>query len=128
MTTQDTTITAADEKVDRAADKLEHAAERAAAGGGLKAKLATKLAEDADFLRKMKPSLIAARARGKAPTNGRPGERVAAPTGPQLGERSEAKRKRRGGPNPFVVVGVALVAGIVLAKVVDWRGHAHPRD
>jgi hypothetical protein len=124
VTTQETTITAADEKVDRAADKLEHAAERAAAGGGLKAKLATKLAEDADFLRKMKPSLIAARARGKAPTNGRPGQRVAAPTG----ERPEAKRKRRGGPNPFVVVGVALVAGIVLAKVVDWRGHAHPRD
>ena len=32
-----------------------------------------------------------------------------------------------GGPNPFLVIGVALVAGIVLAKVIDWRGHAHPR-
>jgi len=27
-----------------------------------------------------------------------------------------------------LIVGAALVAGIVLAKVVDWRGHAHPRD
>jgi hypothetical protein len=28
----------------------------------------------------------------------------------------------------MIIVGAALVAGIVLAKVVDWRGHAHPRD
>jgi hypothetical protein len=26
-----------------------------------------------------------------------------------------------------VVVGLAFAAGIVLAKVIDWRGHAHPR-
>jgi hypothetical protein len=26
-----------------------------------------------------------------------------------------------------VVVGVALAGGYVLAKVLDWRGHAHPR-
>ncbi len=32
-----------------------------------------------------------------------------------------------GGPSPFLVVGVALVAGIALAKWLDWRGHAHPR-
>jgi hypothetical protein len=25
------------------------------------------------------------------------------------------------------VIGVALAAGIVLAKALDWRGHAHPR-
>jgi hypothetical protein len=30
--------------------------------------------------------------------------------------------------SPLVVVGAAFVAGIVLAKVIDWRGHAHPRD
>lgn len=126
MTTQETRITAADEKVDRAADKLQQAAEKAAAGGGLKAKLAPKLAEEADFLRRLKPSLIAARAKGNAPTNARPGEGVVAPTGPQLGERP--KPKRTSGPNPFVVLGVALVAGILLAKVVDWRGHAHPRN
>jgi hypothetical protein len=33
-----------------------------------------------------------------------------------------------GGPNPWLVAGVALAAGIALAKLVDWRGHAHPRD
>jgi hypothetical protein len=33
----------------------------------------------------------------------------------------------RRGPNPFLVVGVALVAGVVLAKWIDWRGHGHPR-
>ena len=41
----------------------------------------------------------------------------------------EKKRKKGGkGPAPVLVVGAALVAGIVLAKVVAWRGHAHPRD
>jgi hypothetical protein len=25
------------------------------------------------------------------------------------------------------VIGIALVAGVVLAKWLDWRGHAHPR-
>ena len=114
-----------DAKIDRAADKLQAAAERAAAQGGLKAKLAEELAEDAAFLRKLKPSLIAARARGEAPTEQKPGEGVVAPTGPQLGERP--KPPRTGGPNPFVVVGAALAVGILLAKIIDWRSHAHPR-
>jgi hypothetical protein len=26
-----------------------------------------------------------------------------------------------------LVVGVAAAAGVLLAKIVDWRGHAHPR-
>ena len=52
-----------------------------------------------------------------------PGQGVVAPSGPQLG-----KRPKRGGPNPFLVMGVALAAGIALAKLVDWRGHAHPRN
>ena len=30
-------------------------------------------------------------------------------------------------PSPFLVIGVALVAGVALAKWIDWRGHAHPR-
>ena len=30
--------------------------------------------------------------------------------------------------NPLLIVGAAFVAGIVIAKVIDWRGHAHPRD
>jgi hypothetical protein len=29
--------------------------------------------------------------------------------------------------NPFLVVAVAAAAGILLAKLIDWRGHAHPR-
>lgn len=125
-TTAETKLTSADATVDRAADKLQQTAERAAAQGGLRAKLAPKLAEDADFVRKLKPSLIVARARGEAPTDARPGEAVVAPTGPQLGERPKP-RNGGGGPNPFVVVAVALAAGVALAKLIDWRGHAHPR-
>ena len=125
MSTTETKLTGADAKVDRTADKLQHVAERASGKGGLMAKIAPKLAEDADFVRKLKPSLVVARARGQAPTDGRPGETVVTPSGPQLGERP--KPKKTGGPNPFVVVGAALVVGIVLAKIVDWRGHAHPR-
>ena len=122
-------MSALDAKIDRAADKLQAAAERAAAQGGLKAKLAEELAEDATFLRKLKPSLIAARARGEAPTEQKPGEGVVAPTGPQLGQRSKPPGQGAGeGPNPFVVVGAALAAGVVAAKLIDWRSHAHPRD
>ncbi len=115
-----------DQLVDRGADRLQEFAERAAAKGGAQSKLAELLAEDAAFLRKLKPSLMAKRARGDAPRNQQPGAGVVAPSGPQLGSRP--KRGSGGGPNPFVVVGAALAAGILLAKVVDWRGHAHPRD
>ena len=31
------------------------------------------------------------------------------------------------GPIPFIVVGVALAAGVALGKWIDWRGRAHPR-
>lgn len=116
----------ADEKVERAANKLQQLASDLAGEGGLKAKLAEPLAEDADLIRKMKPSLIKARAKGDAPTNQKPGRAPLAPSSPQLGKRR--KPKSGGGPNPWLVVGVALAAGIVLAKWIDWRGHAHPRD
>jgi hypothetical protein len=122
-------MSAGDQKVERAADKLQALANSMAGEGGLKAKLAEPLAEDADFLRKLKPSLIKARAKGEAPTNQAPqsGGSVA-PSGPQLGKRPPAKSKRRGGgPNPWLVAGVALAAGVFLAKWIDWRGHAHPR-
>jgi hypothetical protein len=29
--------------------------------------------------------------------------------------------------NPIALVGAAFGAGIALAKLIDWRGHAHPR-
>ncbi|HKY12094.1 MAG TPA: hypothetical protein VJL85_02005 [Gaiellaceae bacterium] len=114
----------ADQLVDRAADRLREIADRAAAQGGLAANLADELAEDAAFLRRLKPSLIVARAKGEAPTNLPSGSGT--PASPLLGAGSSNRRGK--GPSPFLVVGAALVAGIVLAKLIDWRGHAHPRD
>jgi hypothetical protein len=118
-------MTKADQIVDKAAARLQEMAERAASEGDIAAKLAQPLADDAAFLRKLKPSLIIARAKGEAPTDQKPAQGTVAPSGPQLGKRP---RPGRGGPNPLLVVGVAFAAGILLAKVIDWRGHAHPRD
>jgi hypothetical protein len=117
----------ADQTVERAANKLQQLANQLAGEGGLRSKLAQPLAEDADLIRKMKPSLIKARAKGEAPTNQKPGRTTVAPSRAQLGARPKA-RKKSGGPSPWIVVGAALAAGIVLAKWIDWRGHAHPRD
>jgi hypothetical protein len=115
----------ADLVVDRAANRLQELADRAAAEGGLAAKLAPELADDAAFIRKLKPSLIVARLQGRAPTNQKPGQRTVSPSAAQLGNRP---KRKGGGPNPFLVIGAALAVGIVLAKVIDWRSHAHPRD
>ena len=115
-----------DRVVEKGADKLDELAAKAAAEGGLKAKIADDLREDAAFLRKLKPSLIKARAKGEAPKDQPPGS--GAPTAPmraQLGPRP--KPPGEGGPNPFAIVAGALAAGIVLAKWIDWRGHAHPK-
>jgi hypothetical protein len=126
-------MTKGDLLVERGAERLQHLADRAAArGDGVGEWLSEELRNDAAFLRKLKPSLIQARAKGNAPTNQDPAAPPPpSPTGPQLGSRPKPKKKKRKGgkgPPPLVVVGAALVAGIVLAKVVDWRGHAHPRD
>jgi hypothetical protein len=179
-----------DQLIERGADGLQELSRRARAKGGFAAKFADELAEDAEFLRKLKPSLIAARARNKPPKAERVGSepmnepvgwnsasepvgstsafeppgtsspgsssrsepldstsplepagggpttepitaRLEAPSAPPLSAPRPSrppKKKRQGGPNPFVVAGIALAAGIVLAKVIDWRGHAHPRD
>ena len=119
----DEEVTRADQTIDRAADKLQELANKAATQDGFKRKLAQPLADDAEFLRKLKPSLIAARVRGEAPTDQKPVSGAVAPA-PQAGPRP----KREGGPNPWLVVAVGLAAGIALAKWIDWRGHAHPRD
>jgi len=118
--------TKADELVDRAASRLQELANRAASEGGVAAKVAQPLADDAAFLRKLKPSLIVARAKGQAPRGQKPEHGSVAPTGPRPGRRR--KPRRNSGPNPFLVIGIAFAAGIALAKVIDWRGHAHPRD
>jgi hypothetical protein len=110
--------------VDSLADKAQAASDRLAGSDGVKGKLADELADDAVFLRKLKPSLMKKRMRGDAPTNEKPGEPRRAPAGPQLGKPPKPKT---GGPSPFLVIGIALAAGFVLAKVIDWRGHAHPR-
>jgi hypothetical protein len=117
-------MTKADQLVDRAATRLQKMADKAAAEGGVAAKLAQPLADDAAFLRKLKPSLIIARAKGEAPTDQKPAQGTVAPSGPQLGKRP---KRGGGGPSPLLVVGLAFAAGIVIAKVLDWRGHAHPR-
>jgi hypothetical protein len=119
-------MTKADQLIDRAADRLRSVADRAAAQGGVAAKLAEPLADDAAFLRKLKPSLIVARARGEAPTDLPPGG--GAPVSPPLPPQPRPRPKQERGVSPFLVVGAALIAGIVIARVIDWRGHAHPRD
>ena len=123
-------MTTADERVERLADKLQAFADRSAREGGVKAKLAQPLADDAVFLRKLKPSLIKARAKGDAPTDTPPGRGALAPTSPQLGRRPKPTKGGGAddGPNPWLVAGVCLAVGIALAKWIDWRSHAHPRD
>ena len=112
-------------RIDSAADKLQETANSLAAQGGLKAKLAQPLADDAEFIRKLKPSLIMARARGEAPTDEDPARGRVAPSMPQLGRRP--KPGDGGGPSPWLVLGIAFGLGVALAKIIDWRGHAHPR-
>jgi|1186.fasta_scaffold262264_3 hypothetical protein len=114
--------------LDSAADKLRAKSQQLAGQGGVKDKVADLLAEDAAFLPKLKPELIKKRAKGEAPTDEKPTEVRQAPSGPQLGKRPKPKGPPgSGGPNPFVVIGIALVAGVALAKWLDWRGHAHPK-
>jgi hypothetical protein len=59
------------------------------------------------------------------PTDQKPDEAPPAPSGPALGSRPSPQK--RTGVNPFVVAGAALVAGVLLAKWIDRRGHANPR-
>lgn len=112
-----------DQLVDRAADHLQRVADSAASEGGFAAKLAQPLADDAQFMRKLKPSLIKARVKGRAPKNQKPEHGTVRATA--------AKRKKRpagGGPSPFLVIGLAFAAGIVLAKIIDWKNDATPDD
>jgi hypothetical protein len=126
-------MTNADDRVDRLADRLQEFADRSASVGGVKGKLAKPLADDAAFIRGLKPGLIKARAKGAAPTNAKPRLGAVAPSGSQAEAGSERepgpKRPKAGGggPNPWLIAAACLAAGIALAKWIDWRGHAHPK-
>jgi hypothetical protein len=123
-------MSAADQKFDQAADKVQEFANRMAGEEGPKSKLADPLAEDADLIRRMKPSMIKARMKGEAPTDQKPAETATiAPAAPRPAGPAATKQKgERKGPNPWMIVGVALAAGIVLARFIEWRGHGYPRD
>ncbi|MGB2952039.1 MAG: hypothetical protein WBB74_01455 [Gaiellaceae bacterium] len=114
-----------DRLIERGADKLQGLAADAARSGGMGAKIAGELAEDAVFLRKLKPSLIAARARGRAPT-----EQASPPVAPREPAPNPNPRKPRGrgGPGPLLVIGAAFALGLLAAHVIDSRSHAHQRD
>jgi hypothetical protein len=128
--------TKADEMVERAASRLDELSQQAAASNGVKAKLAPELADDAEFLRKMKPSLVKERIKGNQPVEpaggaGRPGAPSPQPQAQAKPKPKPRKPKRSGGgggPSPILVLAAAFAIGYVLAKTLDWRGHAHPRD
>jgi len=122
-------MTKADLVVERSAQRLQHLADKAAArGDGVGEWLAEELRNDAAFLRKLKPSLIKARTKGEAAKSQEPEAPASpsAPSSPQLGKRPKKKRRKggKGGPPPIAIVGAAFVAGVVLAKVISWRGSA----
>ena len=122
-------MTKADLLVERGATRLQQLARRAAQrGDGIGEWLVEELTEDAAFLRKLKPSLIAARARGERPA-AQPTPPAPSPPPQARTEKPKNEKKRKnGGPSPILIVGAAFATGILLAKLVDWRGHAHPRD
>jgi hypothetical protein len=125
---------------ERGADRLEMLARDLGREDGFKRQLAEELHEDAQFLRKLTPTKIAARARGETPpataAQAPAATTARAPAATAVAERELAPapppapappKRDVGGPNPLVIVGAAFVAGIVLAKIIDWRGHAHPK-
>jgi hypothetical protein len=113
----------ADEIVEKGSQRLRQLSEKSAARGGVAAKLAPPLADDAAFLRKLKPSLIKARAKGEAPTDQKPDEPDPPVPSADGGHRLAAAKR-----NPIPLAGAAFAAGVLLAKLIDWRGHAHPRS
>ena len=87
--------TKGDRIVEGGADKLDTLADKAAAKGGVGGKVADELADDANFLRKLKPSLIVARAKGEAPKDGEPGTARRSPGTAQLPREPKARAEAR---------------------------------
>ncbi len=71
---------------------------------------------DPALLHALRSKLLAARRRHGAPTAPR------APSGPQI-----PRTARRGGPSPWLIVGGAFAVGVLTARAISWRAHAHPR-
>ena len=141
-------MTSADLLVERGAQRLHRLAHRfGERGDPIGNWLAEELEADAAFLGKLKPSLIAARVRARtngaapaeppsppeapgspeppmAPGNPEPPRAASGPEPPKVDPKPKPSRR----PSPWLFVGVALVAGIVVAKVLASRGHADPRD
>jgi hypothetical protein len=113
-----------DQLIDKAADRLRELADRAAAQGGIVGMLADELADDAAFLRRLKPSAIVARAKGEAPTNLPAATGAPSTKSPLVGGTPNSGA----GLNPLLIVGAAFIAGIALAKLIDWRANGNHGD
>jgi hypothetical protein len=127
MSRTDQLLDRGDQLVDRAADSLREFADRAAAQGGFAATLADELADDAAFLRRLKPSAIVARARGEAPKN-LPAGTGTPPTTSRPLVGATPNPNPGNGVNPLLIVGAAFVLGIALAKLIDWRASGDSGD
>lgn len=73
---------------------------------------------DPAMLSALREKLVAARRRHRGtPTAPR------APSGPQLSR----PREPGSGPNPWLLAGGAFALGVLAARTIAWRAHAHPR-
>lgn len=121
MTRTEQLVNRADGLVDQAADRLREFADRAAQQGGIAGMLADELADDAAFLRRLKPSAIVARAKGEAPKDLPAGTGTPSTASPLVGATSNPSPGT--GVSPLLIVGAALVLGVALAKLIDWRAN-----
>ncbi len=115
-------MTRGDQALEHAADTLETFVRESQRQGGLKAKVGEAFAEDPEFLRRLKPSLVKSRVQGKPVAE--PAAGAPLPKAPRPPRTQKAKSD---GPSPWLVLGLAFAVGLAAAKVLDWRGHAHPR-
>lgn len=100
-------MSAPDRAVEKAADKLDDLAAKAAAKDKPGEKLAPALEDDADFLRTMTPSRVRQRLR----------------TGPPpVPQRRRPRPARSASALPTLIAAFAL--GVLIAKLVDWRSYA----
>ena len=120
-------MSGADDAVDRLSGRLADLSDKAASRGGLVAKLAPPLADDSEFVTKLKPSLIKARAAGETPDDGSPPESTREPAVARRSEQHAKRSQATAGVSPLIVVAAAAAAGILFARLLDWSGHAYPR-